>query len=346
MKRLRHIASYTALLILVWMTVSVGQVSVSLQSTSGQIGGSIDVPLTIGSVTGLGVTSFQFVLTYDTAIVKLTGVDGTGTLSSTFATVPNLTVPGQLRVASAGITPIVGSGTLLILKAQLRNLGISGLNFTEFRFNEGSPQASPENGTITVRGANQKPVLISRSPSSPVIAANRPIRFVVNAFDPEGGTLIFTWRLNGAVVQTGTDSSFTRTFAYPPSSQQQLDCLFADLGGMYDSTSWNLVVVGIADGPTAVPAEFALGQNYPNPFNPTTTIQFDLPTISAVTIEVYDLLGIRVCTLANGERLSAGRHLRTWDGRDQNGSAASSGMYLYRLRAGDHVLTRTMLLMK
>ncbi|MBD3167082.1 T9SS type A sorting domain-containing protein [bacterium] len=79
---------------------------------------------------------------------------------------------------------------------------------------------------------------------------------------------------------------------------------------------------------SAIPGEYRLHQAYPNPFNPTTTIRYDLPGPSHVTITVYDLLGRQVARLVDGYR-SAGRHSVNWDA-----SELSSGMYFYSLQAG------------
>ncbi|HOD66261.1 MAG TPA: T9SS type A sorting domain-containing protein, partial [candidate division Zixibacteria bacterium] len=85
---------------------------------------------------------------------------------------------------------------------------------------------------------------------------------------------------------------------------------------------------------------FELAQNYPNPFNPTTTISFTLPTPGDVTLEVFNVLGQRVAVLASGP-YGAGTHHVEW-----NASGVSSGVYLYRLSAGEFTETRKMLLVK
>ena len=90
----------------------------------------------------------------------------------------------------------------------------------------------------------------------------------------------------------------------------------------------------------AIPVAFSLEQNYPNPFNPSTVIGYQLPVNSEVSIEVYNLLGRRVATLVN-ERKPAGHHNVTFDA-----SGLSSGVYVYRIRAGEFVKTRKMMLVK
>jgi Zn-dependent metalloprotease/DNA-binding beta-propeller fold protein YncE len=79
----------------------------------------------------------------------------------------------------------------------------------------------------------------------------------------------------------------------------------------------------------ATPTEYALYQNYPNPFNPSTAIEFALPKSSFVTLKIYDLLGKEVATLV-AEKLPAGKHQRVWEAK-----GLASGVYLYRLEAGD-----------
>ena len=89
-----------------------------------------------------------------------------------------------------------------------------------------------------------------------------------------------------------------------------------------------------------IPNETTLGQNYPNPFNPTTTIPFSLKEAVNVEITIYNMLGQKVTSLVN-ERFTAGNHLATWDA-----SSMASGMYIYRLKAGNVVKTKKLMLIK
>ncbi|RMD91867.1 MAG: T9SS C-terminal target domain-containing protein [Calditrichaeota bacterium] len=104
--------------------------------------------------------------------------------------------------------------------------------------------------------------------------------------------------------------------------------------------------VGIAQDYTGnVPTAFRLYQNYPNPFNPTTTLRFDVPKGSQVSIRVYDVLGREVKTLVN-RKYQPGSHAVAWDGRDRNGLPLPSGEYLVRLQAGEFVAVKKVLLLK
>jgi hypothetical protein len=89
-----------------------------------------------------------------------------------------------------------------------------------------------------------------------------------------------------------------------------------------------------------LPKEFGLSQNFPNPFNPSTVIGFQLPVDSRVDLRVYDILGREVTTLVSGT-MSAGRHSVTF-----NAENLASGMYIYRLVAGNTVLTKKLTLIK
>lgn len=98
-------------------------------------------------------------------------------------------------------------------------------------------------------------------------------------------------------------------------------------------------VVGVEEA-KQIPQGFALYQNYPNPFNPTTAISYQLSAVSLVRLKIYDALGIEVATLVN-ETKSAGIHTVSWDARD-----LPSGIYMYRIVAGNRVDGKKMLLVK
>ncbi|KPL04746.1 MAG: hypothetical protein AMJ73_03815 [candidate division Zixibacteria bacterium SM1_73] len=95
----------------------------------------------------------------------------------------------------------------------------------------------------------------------------------------------------------------------------------------------------------STPAEFALSQNHPNPFNPETEISFSLPERSQVSLVIYNILGEKVKILANGE-MDVGTHNIYWNGRDEAGNSAASGVYFCRLKAATFDQTMKMVLMK
>lgn len=98
----------------------------------------------------------------------------------------------------------------------------------------------------------------------------------------------------------------------------------------------NLTIKG-----NTLPTEFALYQNFPNPFNPATVITYDLPKDVKVTVKIYDLLGREVVALVNNEFKNAGRYELNW-----NAGKYASGVYIYRIEAGNYIKTRKMILIK
>ena len=90
----------------------------------------------------------------------------------------------------------------------------------------------------------------------------------------------------------------------------------------------------------ALPTVFALNQNYPNPFNPTTTIGFELPKASQVKLSIYNVLGQEVAVLVD-RHMEAGRQSIEWDA-----SVKASGLYFYRIQAGDFTETKKMMMLK
>ncbi len=105
--------------------------------------------------------------------------------------------------------------------------------------------------------------------------------------------------------------------------------------------------LGIVDANgDGLPDTYELSQNFPNPFNPSTSIRFALPEAASIDLAVYNILGQRVITLVSGT-VAAGLHETSWNGRDQSNQPVTSGIYFYRLTAGDQtVKTRKMLLLQ
>jgi len=95
----------------------------------------------------------------------------------------------------------------------------------------------------------------------------------------------------------------------------------------------------------SLPTAFALSQNVPNPFNPSTIVAYALPKDAQVNLEVYNVLGQHVKTLVN-EMQRAGNQSVTWDGTDNSGNSVASGVYFYKLRAGDFTDTKKMVMLK
>lgn len=108
----------------------------------------------------------------------------------------------------------------------------------------------------------------------------------------------------------------------------------------YNVSSSNISCESVSNEVVGTPNQFRLQQNYPNPFNPTTNIKYEIPEAATVSLTVYNMLGQRVATLVN-DRKSAGFHEVNFDA-----SNMASGSYIYRLEAGEKVMTQRMMLIK
>ena len=91
---------------------------------------------------------------------------------------------------------------------------------------------------------------------------------------------------------------------------------------------------------TEIPKEYSLLQNYPNPFNPTTTISFNLPSKSFISLKIFDLIGREQATIVS-EEMSQGNYSRQW-----NAERFPSGIYFYRLQTGIFSETKKLLLLR
>jgi hypothetical protein len=114
-----------------------------------------------------------------------------------------------------------------------------------------------------------------------------------------------------------------------------------------DANDIQVEITGVEDAgdPGALPARYSLSQNYPNPFNPETEIRYALPERAYVRLEVYNLLGQKVAALAAGSQ-DAGEHAVRWNGTDDRGVSLASGIYFYRLQAGEFSATKKMIFLK
>jgi len=172
---------------------------------------------------------------------------------------------------------------------------------------------------------------ISVSPSVPFVGTN-DIRIRYDNLTPENPALprIFQWNstlrqwidIGGTV--NALQSTVNATISEP---------------GVYAAFAYE-PTLDVGPHGSGVPEEYELFQNYPNPFNPETKIEYQIPTISHVTIKVFDLLGREVVTLVNDEK-PAGKYSVTWDA-----SGLASGVYFYRFKSGGFSETKRLILLK
>ena len=113
-------------------------------------------------------------------------------------------------------------------------------------------------------------------------------------------------------------------------------------GTILHTTNGGVTFIGDEENNFSQPKDFLLQQNYPNPFNPSTSIQYTISSTQFVTLKVYDLLGREVATLVNEEK-PAGLYNAQFT---MNNVQLSSGIYFYKLQAGDFIETKKMILLK
>ena len=331
-------------------SIGVPQLSVKIDdvSTGLPVGSSFLIPIRTESVTGMNVIGVGFTVTYDATKVLLTGVDTTGgAMTKGWTNVVNAATAGTLTYGGSNSTALTGAGVLINLVGKVVAIGGSSvLHFTQVLYNDNNPVAGPVDGSVTL-GTPQKPVKLSISPATLTTAGkNVAIPFVVHAYDPGGGALTFTWKVNDGLVRPASgDSTYTATFTDAHGTAKKVSCVFTTVASLSDSVVWNFTITDVrVDAP--IPSDFVLGQNYPNPFNPTTQISYSLPKEAPVTFEVYNMLGVKVRTLLSGEMRSAGTYRVTWDGRNDAGVGMPSGVYLYRVLAGSYLSSKKMTLLK
>jgi hypothetical protein len=139
------------------------------------------------------------------------------------------------------------------------------------------------------------------------------------------------WDTTVTVSNTASGQQFSLTFPHKP------------LDLRLDPDTWVLADKTSLNDAAAIPSDFRVYQNYPNPFNPGTTIPFDLPHRSYVTLTIHNILGEEIARLVDG-RQEAGRHEAIWDGMMENGARSPSGVYFYRLKADDGTRSGRMVL--
>ena len=144
------------------------------------------------------------------------------------------------------------------------------------------------------------------------------------------GTVVYSMYIIGLYFSPGRHPGSTASFALDIYSQ----------GVEFWRDTMRIVMTGIEAVRSPLPTIFSLEQNYPNPFNPSTTIRYTLPHQSQVCLNVYNTLGQRVATLFQGQQ-EAGSYEVAFDGTN-----TASGVYFYRIQAGDFVATKKLLLTK
>ncbi len=274
-------------------------------------------------------------------------------LTEVFGDIDNASLTYQAEVLGAGLTAGISQDTLY-LNSELNYYGTVSLRVTA---GDGLSTVS-DTIDVTVDPVNDDPTvfsLISPADGDTLASITAPVEFRwQSSSDADPDVLSYTLVLYHPDFDTTiagiTDTTVTVDLnGRLISNAQYLWSVFVSDGTVMTLSSDTFAfrtpyVIGIAN-PAELPKAFSLAQNYPNPFNPATTIHFELPKQARVRLNIYNIQGQLVRTLVNGQS-AAGRYHVIWDGRSDRGQTVSSGIYIYRIQAGDFVRTRKMMLLK
>ena len=201
--------------------------------------------------------------------------------------------------------------------------------------------------------ADQAPIASFTLPAD-TVAWNTPVSFNASASsDIDGEIVAYVWNFGDGTISNSTQPIATHT--YHTTGTANVLLTVSDGCGKIGISSKFLRVeqsVGIDDAPERdLPQGFELQQNYPNPVSlrgapsPLTHISFNLQKASNVQVTVYNIFGQEVRTLVRGSH-GSGRHSTVWDLRDDKGELVSTGIYFYRLQAGDFLATKKLIITK
>jgi len=160
----------------------------------------------------------------------------------------------------------------------------------------------------------------------------------------QGSALIDSGLIIGDVAETYFGSA-PDIGAYEYGGDHWIPGISWDLEGTFGTIFNEVQGLYNTNDQSEIPVNYKLYPAYPNPFNPSTSIRYDLPEHSHVTITIYDMLGREVKTLLS-ESQNSGFKSMIWNATDRYGKAVTAGVYLYKFQAGDFISTKKMILLK
>ena len=203
-------------------------------------------------------------------------------------------------------------------------------------------------GDTTGGGGDPEPPVVSGIPNSTITGAWVQLDLNIYVDDPDNNDSEMTWTFatgNNLTVQYRADLQACRVSAAAGfTGSETITFTATDPDGLSDSDDATFTV-NAANISSNRSEALALDGNYPNPFNPSTSIRFSVPAEQRVSLKIFNMLGQEVVTLVDG-KMTTGSHEVVWDGRNASGQTVASGTYVYRLTAGNKVVSKYMHLMK
>jgi parallel beta-helix repeat protein len=270
--------------------------------------------------------------------------DGTAPAVNNFT---NIVISGISSNNYSLTSPTLTAGTAYHWRVKLVN-GTDSSAWSDENVTVGalfSTNATSESITLPVIGAPDNAVISSASPSLSWQVTTMPVakqKYLVEISRNKD--------LSNAIAQYANLDSFTKAVSglsagtyYWRVTASTEDGKSSGYSKIAKFTISNVASVEGKDN--SIPKEFAVSQNYPNPFNPSTVINYALPKASLVSIKIYNVLGQEVKTLMNIEH-QAGNYTAQWNGDNNFGQPVSSGIYIYRVMAGQYQKSMKMILLK
>ncbi|HEX9934378.1 MAG TPA: NosD domain-containing protein [bacterium] len=257
-------------------------------------------------------------------------IEGNFIGTGTGGTVPAGNGQDGIAISSNSKNTVVGRNAIAYNGES--GISIFNANSVGHTITQNSIYENQQNGIRTFDGGNLElppPVLSGISPVSGTTIPNGHVEVFSDSSD------------EGRIYEgfTTADGSGNFTWSGTPTGPN-ITATVTDAAGNTSAFSIPKQITAVEEKENAIPAAFSLSQNFPNPFNPATTIFFDLPSKSFVSLKVFDLAGREVATLLSQER-PAGRHSYVW-----NAAGMPCGVYFCRMQAGSYYKTMKFALLK
>ncbi|UCE07002.1 MAG: T9SS type A sorting domain-containing protein, partial [bacterium] len=326
------------------------RVVVSIPDTSAKQGMNIKIPIRVGELTGLDVTSIRLSLSFDGSVLDATNASNEGTVASVWEPPQFTDGVDTIDIELSGYPPLSGKGDLVYL-----NFDVNGepgdstvINFISFTFNNGDPIAIINDGSLYVNGiipvelvlfegiSLGKKVTLSWTTASETNNYGFEVQRSSSKHQNDED-----WQTIGFVAGKGT-TSLTHSYLFYDQNVENETYYYRlkqiDHNGTF---SYSMVIEITINNPQYV----LLKQNYPNPFNSRTVINYQIPENDYVELKIYNLLGEEICLLVNKHQ-PPGFYSVEWNGQNNQEKSVPSGVYIYRLKVGDSTRFKKMIMLE